>query len=678
MRWFFSDSRRLKNRFDQGGFNVVTDPKNKIEPALFATSHLESWQQRRRRLRYIRVLLLKNTVFFLLNAVTLPQTWSYLKWLNNCNEESIALCGVEDQVSVSKWWSSAIVSITPFLRLVTSPFAGWLSDRYGYRSVALTCDLLVCIGAFLWSIAPVSPIKPEWWLFISRALMALCGGQLELLLTYIATATSKEERRKLTAQAATSLGLGTVLGPALLTLFSLFGHNFRDYQNQSIWQLNTFTLSSLTITMFIFLATFLSHITFTESNLARDEIQKLSPTIVCYQDQSITETKNYSRIFICLMTTLHSFGAMRFHETLLVAMTMEIYGWKENKALINAGIILLLTSILSMAVNNLSTRVASRIGDRFVLILGLVCGLSAALFGLPIEKVSDGQTVLTSNGSKVVYSLSIDHRLNNQSEEFFSWRGLENGTTISYPSDYSQVEISSFPSKEQKEVDKEQTSPTKRIGYSEDQDYYLKMSTYLPFSHLTVCVILTGVSCTVLFTSSGALYSQMDHASNHAIHWGLMGSAANLGRAAYPLFFTSLYSKFGSQVTYLALVSALSTLLLLTALVYGRLATNSTINLLHNLKQAPSDDHFTATKQNELNKNNQMQDKHLVVIIESLLRELQDSKHFHLNRVGISSNEIIEVDFTKQLNEQQKNPSKQKKMRHVSLGPRIKHNSSSL
>ena len=476
-------------------------------PVTFPTSHLESWAQRGRRRRYLRLLLAKSAVFFLLNSVTLPQTWPYLQ---------------SAQPGARKTAAALIVSATPLLRAFSAPLAGWMTKRVSFRWVALACDLLTCAGGVLWSVAYSAPLPAAWWLLAARGVMGLCGGQLELLMTYVAHGTSSEERVLSTAQAGGTIGIGTLLGPAVMALMSYIG---TEGVSAAGVRFNQFTVSSLALTALFAAVTAASCCLFTDSEIAAEESRLLA----------LSQQRHHTQwlgLLVCLLASAHSFGAMRLHEALLVPMMMELYGWEETRALRDAGLVLLLASVVAMAINNLSARASQRHGERPVLIGALLGALISSVLGLPLEELAlprhtPGGGGGGGGGGGAQRSLSL-------------WPDL---------------------------LAAHGNASARCPGYQS----WCSSATRLPFSQLVACVILTAASAAVLFTSAGAIFSRLLPVSGQGPYWGLMGFCANIGRSVYPVAFTAVYSQLGPQMTYLGLTAAVSVLLLMAALSYNQL-----------------------------------------------------------------------------------------------------------
>ena len=525
-------------------------------PVTFPTSHLESWEQRGRRRRYLRLLLAKSALFFLINSVTLPQTWPYLQ---------------SAEPGARKTAAALIVSATPLLRAFSAPLAGWLTRRVSFRWVALIGDLLTCAGGLLWSTAYAAPLPAAWWLLAARAVMGLCGGQLELLMTYVAHGTCSEERVLSMAQAGATIGIGTLLGPGVMALMSYIG---TEGATAAGMRFNQFTVSSLLLTALFTGVTVTSCCLFTHSDIAAEESRMLALSQQRHRTQ-------WTGLLVCLLASAHSFGAMRLHESLLVPMLMELYGWEESRALRDAGLVLLLASVVAMAINNLSARASHRYGERPILIGALLGALVSSVLGLPLEElVLAPRASSTAAGSQ--RSLSL-------------WPALlsANGTWSA-----------------------------RCPGYQS----WCSSAARLPFSQLVACVILTAASAAVLFTSAGATFSRLLPASGQGPYWGLMAAGANVGRSVYPVAFTAVYSQLGPQMTYLGLTGVVSVLLLMAALSYNQLVPPTTPPVIQDNNNCdPSVQWYK-----------QVYSQTLSTIMEDLASDLKRAEGVHRHRTELS------------------------------------------
>jgi DHA1 family tetracycline resistance protein-like MFS transporter len=95
-------------------------------------------------------------------------------------------------------------------QLFAVPIIGILSDKYGRRPL-----LLVCLMGTFTSFVILWQATTPFWLFFSRILDGLLGGNISLAQAVVADITSKEQRAKGMGLLYAAFGLGFILGPAI-------------------------------------------------------------------------------------------------------------------------------------------------------------------------------------------------------------------------------------------------------------------------------------------------------------------------------------------------------------------------------------------------------------------------------------------------------------------------------
>lgn len=127
-------------------------------------------------------------------------------------------------------WLAAAYSICQFF---AAPGLGALSDRYGRRPVLLLCLFGSAVGYALFGIGGALPI-----LFLGRILDGLTGGDLSILMAYVADITEPEERGKLFGQIGATVGIGFLLGPVIGGMMAKFGVRAPLFLTAAIMLLN--------------------------------------------------------------------------------------------------------------------------------------------------------------------------------------------------------------------------------------------------------------------------------------------------------------------------------------------------------------------------------------------------------------------------------------------------------
>jgi DHA1 family tetracycline resistance protein-like MFS transporter len=103
-----------------------------------------------------------------------------------------------------------LVGVFSLVMFIAAPLWGRLSDRIGRRPVLVISILGSALGYFVmgWAGSLV-------WLFISRIIDGVSGGNVATAQAYIADITKPEERSKAMGMIGAAFGLGFVIGPAI-------------------------------------------------------------------------------------------------------------------------------------------------------------------------------------------------------------------------------------------------------------------------------------------------------------------------------------------------------------------------------------------------------------------------------------------------------------------------------
>jgi DHA1 family tetracycline resistance protein-like MFS transporter len=114
--------------------------------------------------------------------------------------------------------AGALIATTAVCATLSSPVWGSLSDRYGRKRVLLGSQLFSLGGYLLLAFAGAVP-----WLFLSRAIEGLGGGNLGVANSYISDVTTEQSRPRALAYATAAFGAGFIAGPILGGALAHFG-----------------------------------------------------------------------------------------------------------------------------------------------------------------------------------------------------------------------------------------------------------------------------------------------------------------------------------------------------------------------------------------------------------------------------------------------------------------------
>jgi multidrug resistance protein len=103
-----------------------------------------------------------------------------------------------------------LISAFAFAQLVTSPFWGRLSDRYGRRPMILTGLVLSAVAYVLFGLAHGLVV-----LFVSRLVQGMGSGTTGVVQAYVSDSIAPEERAKALGWVTAATSLGVTIGPLI-------------------------------------------------------------------------------------------------------------------------------------------------------------------------------------------------------------------------------------------------------------------------------------------------------------------------------------------------------------------------------------------------------------------------------------------------------------------------------
>ncbi|MDX2221779.1 MAG: MFS transporter [Rhodospirillaceae bacterium] len=106
--------------------------------------------------------------------------------------------------------ASFVVGLYSLMQLLTSPFLGRLSDKFGRRPILMVSLALAVVSYVLLAIA-----DSMWLLIVSRIIGGAVAGNLATAFAYVTDITTPENRAKSMGLLGASFSLGFVFGPAL-------------------------------------------------------------------------------------------------------------------------------------------------------------------------------------------------------------------------------------------------------------------------------------------------------------------------------------------------------------------------------------------------------------------------------------------------------------------------------
>ncbi|MEM7048616.1 MAG: MFS transporter [Acidobacteriota bacterium] len=113
-----------------------------------------------------------------------------------------------------------LVGAFSFMQLVSAPFWGRLSDRWGRRPIILTSLVTSAVAFVFFALA-----QSLWMLFLSRLIQGAAGGTVGVIQAYVSDAAGPGQRAKALGWVTAATSAGVMLGPAVASFAVQFGES---------------------------------------------------------------------------------------------------------------------------------------------------------------------------------------------------------------------------------------------------------------------------------------------------------------------------------------------------------------------------------------------------------------------------------------------------------------------
>ncbi|XP_063116827.1 major facilitator superfamily domain-containing protein 8 isoform X4 [Cavia porcellus] len=288
---------------------------------------IETQEHYKSRWRSIRILYLTMFLSSVGFSIVIMSIWPYLQKI--------------DQTADARFLGWIIASFS-LGQMVASPIFG-LWSNYRPRREPLIISIFISVAAnCLYAYVHVPASHNKYYMLIARGLVGFGAGNVAVVRSYVAGATSLQERTSSMANTSTCQALGFILGPVFQTCFALIGDKGVTWDVIKL-QINMYTAPVLlgaflgVLNIVLILAAFREHrvddsgrpcnsINFEAANT--DEVQISQGSI----DQIAVVSTN-----VLFFVVLFIFALF---ETILTPLTMDMYAWTQEQAVLYNGIIL--------------------------------------------------------------------------------------------------------------------------------------------------------------------------------------------------------------------------------------------------------------------------------------------------------------------------------------------------
>lgn len=486
---------------------------------------IETEEHYKSRWRSIRILYLTMFLSSVGFSIVIMSIWPYLQKIDRTADTSFL------------GWVIASFSLG---QMVASPIFG-LWSNYRPRKEPLIVSIFISVAAnCLYAYVHVPASHNKYYMLVARGLVGFGAGNVAVIRSYIAGATSLQERTSSMANTSACQALGFILGPVFQTCFALIGEKGVTWETIQL-QINMYTapvllgafLGVLNIILILFIlrehrvddsGRQCKNINFEEAST--DDIHIPQRNI----DQVAVVTTN-----VLFFVVLFIFALF---ETILTPLTMDMYAWTREQAVLYDGIILAALGIEAVIIFMGVKSLAKKIGERAILLGGLVI-------------IWIGFFILLPWGNQFPK---------------IQWQDLHNHS-IPNTTTFGEIIITLWRSPREDQS----KGPT---GCPIEQAWCL----YTPMIHLAqflTSVVLIGIgypSCNVM---SYTLYSKILGPEPQGVYMGWLTASGSAARILGPVFISQVYTSWGPRWAFSLVCGIVVLTITLLGVVYRRLVAFS-------------------------------------------------------------------------------------------------------
>ncbi|XP_031154196.1 major facilitator superfamily domain-containing protein 8 isoform X1 [Sander lucioperca] len=471
----------------------------------------EDYKSRWRSIRVMYFTMFLSSVGF---TIVITSLWPYLQKIDDSANASFL------------GWVVAAYSLG---QMLASPIFG-LWSNYRPRREPLVCSIVINMSANIYyAYAYLPRTNNKFHILISRAFVGFGAGNVAVVRSYVAGATSLKERTSAMANMSACQALGFILGPALQACLSFIGEHGVTVQVIEL-QLNMYTAPALLATAFGLINILLVVLVLREHRVDDHgrQIRAINYTSEERDDISEETEETIDQVAVLISNVLFFIVMFIFavFETIATPLSMDMFAWTRKEAVLYNGIIICSIGFESILVFLVVKMASQRVGDRPVLLAGLAiifCGFFILLpWGNHYPKIQ--------------------------------WADLNNNSLVSW---MSKATIASNNSLEPTGCPYEQT-----------------WCQYTPAIHLAQYIssdILIGVGYPACNVMSYTLYSKILGPKPQGVYMGWLTASGSGARTLGPIFVSQAYTILGPRWAFSLICGIVVGAIILLSSVYHRL-----------------------------------------------------------------------------------------------------------
>lgn len=471
----------------------------------------EDYKSRWRSIRVMYFTMFLSSVGF---TIVITSLWPYLQRIDDSANASFL------------GWVVAAYSLG---QMVASPIFG-LWSNYRPRREPLVCSIFINLSANIYyAYAYLPKTNNKFHMLMARAFVGFGAGNVAVVRSYVAGATSLKERTSAMANMSACQALGFILGPALQACLSFIGENGVTVKIIDL-QLNMYTAPALLATVFGLINILLVLLVLREHRVDDHGRHIRAINYISEDADDISEETEEAIDQVAVLTSNVLFFIVMFifavFETIATPLSMDMFAWTREEAVLYNGIIICCIGFESILVFLVVKVASQRVGDRPVLLAGLAiifCGFFVLLpWGNQYPKIQ--------------------------------WADLKNNSLVSKMSEPTIASNTSL-------------DPT---GCPYEQTW----CQYTPVIHLAQFIssdFLIGVGYPACNVMSYTLYSKIIGPKPQGVYMGWLTAAGSGARTLGPVFVSQVYTILGPRWAFSLICGMVVGAIILLSSLYHRL-----------------------------------------------------------------------------------------------------------
>ncbi|KAM6220980.1 major facilitator superfamily domain-containing protein 8 [Rhynchocyon petersi] len=478
---------------------------------------IETEEHYRSRWRSVRILYLTMFLSSVGFSIVTMSIWPYLQKIDQTADASFL------------GWVIASFSLG---QMIASPIFG-LWSNYRPRKEPLIISIFISVAAnCLYAYVHTPASHNKYYMLAARGLVGFGAGNVAVVRSYIAGATSLQERTSAMANTSVCQALGFILGPVFQTCFALIGEKGVTWEAIDL-QINMYTAPVL-LGAFLGILNIILIFTILREHRVDDSGRQCGN--INY-DEDKDDIPQGHIDHIAVVTTNVLFFVVLFifalFETIVTPLTMDMYAWTREQAVLYNGIILVALGIEAVLIFTGVKLLSKKIGERAILLGGLIILWVGCFILLP---------------------------WGNQFPRI-QWEELRNNTI---PNTTLGEIIITFWKSSREDHNEEPT------GCPVEQTWCF----YTPVIHLAqflISAVLIGIGYPACNVMSYVLYSKILGPKPQGVYMGWLTASGSGARILGPVFISQVYTHMGPRWAFSLVCGIVILTITLLGVVYKRL-----------------------------------------------------------------------------------------------------------